>query len=396
MKLLVATDAHIFKTSDGKYWCKSIYGYKFWKRYLEVFEKVKIVARVKEIPNLDEYKKLRVDGENVEVFEIPFYQGPIQLLLKYFKIHQKLKLAYNDCDVALFRMPSQTAYMTYQHKKKGMPFAGEIVYDPTDDLKDKKEGLIINIINRRISAQLKNFCRKANGVAYVTENTIQKNYPSRARLYGENEKNFETFYSTITLEESFYTQPRCFKDKKNFKLILTDVAMNSERKGERTLLYILKNLLDKGYDISAIIVGDGRKKEEFINLAKFLEIRNKVEFTGLLASAEEVKKKLLEADIFVFPTKAEGLPRSILEAMALGMPVLTSPVGGIPEIIDKEFLYDINDIEGYVNKICSFFEKPEILNEVSAKNFNKAYEFRNEVLQEKRNKFYKKLKNMIK
>ena len=107
--------------------------------------------------------------------------------------------------------------------------------------------------------------------------------------------------------------------------------MNSERKGERTLLYILKNLLDKGYDISAIIVGDGRKKEEFINLAKFLEIRNKVEFTGLLASAEEVKKKLLEADIFVFPTKAEGLPRSILEAMALGMPVLTSPVGGIPE-----------------------------------------------------------------
>ena len=37
MKLLVATDAHIFRTPDGAYWCKSIYGYDFWKRYLNIF-----------------------------------------------------------------------------------------------------------------------------------------------------------------------------------------------------------------------------------------------------------------------------------------------------------------------------------------------------------------------
>ena len=46
MKLLVATDAHIFRMPDGSYWCKSIYGYDFWKRYLNVFEDVKIVARM--------------------------------------------------------------------------------------------------------------------------------------------------------------------------------------------------------------------------------------------------------------------------------------------------------------------------------------------------------------
>ena len=47
MKILVTTDAHIFKTPDGSYWCGAIYSYQFWQRYLEVFQTVRIAARVK-------------------------------------------------------------------------------------------------------------------------------------------------------------------------------------------------------------------------------------------------------------------------------------------------------------------------------------------------------------
>ena len=61
--------------------------------------------------------------------------------------------------------------------------------------------------------------------------------------------------------------------------------------------------------------------------AKDLGIDDFVEFTGLLASASEVRQKLKDSDMYVFPTLAEGLPRGIIEAMAVGLPCISSPVG---------------------------------------------------------------------
>ena len=61
MKILVATDAHIYETPDGKHWTPAIYGYSFWTRYLNVFDTVRIVARTKKVDTLPE-KALLVDG----------------------------------------------------------------------------------------------------------------------------------------------------------------------------------------------------------------------------------------------------------------------------------------------------------------------------------------------
>ena len=44
MKLMVTTDAHIFRAPDGTYWCGAIYGYSFWKRYMDVFDTIRVVA----------------------------------------------------------------------------------------------------------------------------------------------------------------------------------------------------------------------------------------------------------------------------------------------------------------------------------------------------------------
>ncbi|EOU1672258.1 glycosyltransferase family 4 protein [Clostridium perfringens] len=252
----------------------------------------------------------------------------------------------------------------------------------------------MRILNKRISSQLRKFCASANGVSYVTEHTIQKHYPSRARIQGESKNYFETFYSTITLEKEAFTGPRDFTGKTSFTLVLSDVAMNSERKGERTLLKAMRKVLDRGYDLNAIIIGDGSKKDEFIQLSKELGLSSRVEFTGLLPSADEVRAKLLKSDIFVFPTRAEGLPRGILEAMAVGLPVLSSPVGGIPEVVDDEYLYEPDDIEGYVSGICRLLDNTDLLNEISRTNFQKVQEYRNEVLQEKRQHFYTWIKNL--
>lgn len=395
MKLLIATDAHIFKTPNGKHWAKSIYGYDFWTRYLRVFDSVRIVARVKEVEEIDS-KRLPVDGPGVEIVGIPFYQGPKQLLTQYAKIQRKLKQIDAECDAALLRMPSQTATMVWKHLRKDIPLAGEIVYDMTDDVNRSGQNPIIKMLYVITSNNMKRFCLAANGVSYVTDNSIQRHYPSYARLYGESREHFESFYSTITLSEDAFTGARNFDGYNKITLVLSSVAMNSERKGEKVLIKSVKICRDKGYDVQAILIGDGSLRKSFEQYAKDLGVSEYVTFTGLLPSSDEVRKVMLKADMFVFPTQGEGLPRGILEAMAIGMPVLSTPVGGIPEVIERKYLFAPSDAESYANAICRLLDNPDELTAMSKKNFEKSLEFRNEILQTKRDKFYGRLKALCK
>jgi glycosyltransferase involved in cell wall biosynthesis len=176
-----------------------------------------------------------------------------------------------------------------------------------------------------------------------------------------------------------------------FVLALSDVAMNSDRKGEKVLLRALKELEEEGIDCRAIIIGDGPKRKEFEDFASQLGIKWRVHFTGLLGSPAEVRHFLEESDMFVFPTLAEGLPRGILEAMALGMVVVSSPVGGIPEIINREYLVDPEDSHGYAETIKKLVSDRQIMNKVSEQNYKKSLEFKNDLLQKKRDAFYTKL-----
>lgn len=413
MKLLVANDAHILRTPDGRHWVKSIYGYDFWKRYLDVFEEVRIVARLKDVEFLDR-KYLNVDGDGIEIYGIPFYQGPFQLLKNYIKIQKSLKGIDNGCDVAILRMPSQTAYMVYTRLRKGIIIGGEIVYDLYDDVKQKNKNLFIKMINLIISNRLKKFCMKANGVSYVTKKIIQKHYPAYSIIHGEDNIHFDTYYSSVSLNKEAFFYSQKFMDNnsggmlsnqdnlkynsvmRHFTLIMSDVSMNSERKGERTLIGAVKIARDKGYDVYAVLIGDGKLRKDYENYAEKLGIKKYIRFTGLLTFVDEVREELKRADIYVFPSNGEGLPRGILEAMAVGLPVLSTPVGGIPEIIESRYLLNPLDVEGFANEICRLMNHRKELEEMSKKNYKKSLEFENEILQKRRNEFYSKLLNLAK
>ena len=118
MELLVATDSLFSKTPDGRYWCKTIYGYDFWTRYLKVFEKVAVVSRTKsaELGEVEGY--LRVDGPNLRVIELPYMRGMKQYIYNYYSFCKATKKAAEEPDCALIRLPSVVASMVLKYYER--------------------------------------------------------------------------------------------------------------------------------------------------------------------------------------------------------------------------------------------------------------------------------------
>ena len=86
-------------------------------------------------------------------------------------------------------------------------------------------------------------------------------------------------------------------------------------------------------DASLVVIGDGPKRSDFERYAKDLGVNDQVTFTGWLPSQQDVANKIKSARIFLMNSTSEGGPRSALEAMACGIPVVATPVGVMPDVL---------------------------------------------------------------
>lgn len=113
------------------------------------------------------------------------------------------------------------------------------------------------------------------------------------------------------------------------------VGRLSPEKGHLILLEALGILSQRGIEMSAQFVGDGPFAATLKREAARLELADKVDFAGEQLP-ERVGQLLGDADIFCLPSFSEGLPVSLMEAMARGVPVVTTWISGIPELAQNE------------------------------------------------------------
>jgi glycosyltransferase involved in cell wall biosynthesis len=106
-------------------------------------------------------------------------------------------------------------------------------------------------------------------------------------------------------------------------------------KGLDELLKAIAILKGEGKTVTLLIIGDGPLRGILDRRAKVLQIHEQVTFTGWLGSSVEVVSKVKQARAFVLSSKSEGGPRSALEAMACGIPVIATPVGVMSEVIES-------------------------------------------------------------
>lgn len=390
MNTLIAVDAQLYRFPDGTVYTPSIYGYVFWKRYLEVFDSITVVGRIKEVTdNTIKEKFIRSDGPNVCFIPLPFARGTKEYIFKWLNFVRSAKNSCKNIQCAIIRLPSIPAFFVEHYVfKRHIPYCLEIVVDPYTAY---PKGMIRTVLTKHLKKTIK----RANGVSYVTKYALQREYPCQSILNGESDKYFDSYYSTIVLEKSYFTAPRNYNNHDDlYKIIHVANNMNNDIKGHEVLIRAASLLIRQGDKISLTFVGDGEKRKDFEKLVIELGISDYVEFTGLLSSAKEVRDKLINSDLFVFPTKSEGLPRVIIEAMAVGLPCISTPVNGIPELLDDDFLLNPMDYKEFANKIHSMIHSSDMMNKCSRVNIQKAKEYENSKLQVRRNEFYSKLKNL--
>lgn len=403
MNLLISVESHFYRTPDGSVYTKSIENYKFWKRYLEVFEELTVLARVKDVIEKDN-KWLISSGDNVRFVALPDYVGPKQFVMHMHEINKLISETITQVDCAILRGPGVVGTIVWRQIRKTKKVYGlEVVGDPWESLAPGTVKNIARPLARLYFTQaLKKQCIEANAVSYVTEKTLQKRYPSknRSNSYGISDvtlevEHLESNSSSGELDRNQTSNKESLNSYKDSNITIINVgSMTTLYKAQDIQIKAINECLKRGYNVKLILVGDGVYRKVFENLAKNLKIEDRINFTGMLAGVNEVTKELDKADIFILPSTTEGLPRALIEAMSRKLPCIASNVGGIPELLPEECLVKPGDYIGLANKIIELISNPDEMEKYRRKNSEKSKEFSSDILEKRRVHFYTKLKKM--
>lgn len=380
MKLLLSIDDYVY-FSNGRYYFDASTSKGMLERYLRIFEIIYLVARVKKLKKIYEgYIEINLYNGRISIVQIPFFRG-YEIVLKILNISLMVRKTISNCDAALIRMPSLLGVIVICISTlKNFKYALEVVADP----KIISNKPIKTKIGRVLEHFLKWACKNANGVSYVTKSHLQRLYPCSINA-------FTSSYSSIELNDSYYGQPKEFKDNGVFNIIHISFHITTSNKGQDIVIKTLKILRDSGLNVYSNFVGTGNYIENLKSLATELQVIKYVNFLGF-KSKEEVRELLLKSDIMIFPSISEGMPRVILEACAVGLPCVASSVGGIPEILTSDVLFNPDDVIGFKNKTRQILTSKEYYEELSRQNFEMSRLFSKKYLEKKRDTFYKNLK----
>ncbi len=172
-----------------------------------------------------------------------------------------------------------------------------------------------------------------------------------------------------------FLEHKPYKSKKELKkefglegnILLTNARL-VPWKGVNTLIKIMPKLIQKYGAIKLIIIGDGPEKDNLEHLSRRLELDNNVFFAGQ-TERQQVVAYLKIADLFVLNTNYEGMSHCLLEAMKIGVPIITTWAGGNPETIDNGetgLLVDYNNREQLFKAIASVLDNPELAKKLTS------------------------------
>lgn len=381
MKAAVIGNAYLYRYNDS-YYGKSIYNDRFFYRYTSVFNDVYFPAKIISVIKEEAQELQLLSHKNLHIVELPVFKGFRGLLTNVLTLNKIFKNTQKNADIIIYRMTQIEGLIAFLTKEKKTPHAVEVIND-IKGLYPLKSKFMMPVIRRML--------KKASGIAYVTENFLQSKYQPSKNL---KEDFITASFQTNDLEETYVMGPKKYTKKiEKLKIIHVSNRIDNSLKGHKIVLSIVKELKNQHIHASVNFVGTGSLIPKLKSLAMTYGLKDQVFFVGRKDNKLDLIKYLRKHDLFVFPSKSEGIARVGIEAMAAGLPCLVSSNGGQKEYIDSEYVFDYKDYRGFANKILELISDPHKLNLMSQKNYENCQKFLSSNQIYIRNEFYNELRS---
>lgn len=380
MKVLYSTQSVV--EYDGLHYYSSPIQ-AMYKRYLPLGNEITVFGYLKEV------KESHSDPLDEDVLKFKFARkvNSLKSILRGDnKWNDKLaEQLVKDADVCVVHVPCDHSIQVIKYAKKyGKPYMTVVCGCPWDalwnyDWRGKLLAPMAYISLRKVQID-------TPYSIYVTSHFLQNRYPTRGKSIGCSNVNISTGIEGV-LERRLRQINDCRETKRTLR-IGTAAAIDVPYKGQEYVIKALAQLKEEGIRYEYHLIGRG-SEERLKNIAIEGDVYDQMFFHGPLPHSK-VLDFMDEMDIYVQPSKQEGLPRATIEAMSRGCLCLGSRIAGIPELLEDGFLFE----KGNVNEIANILRNISIdtLEEQAKRNFEEAKLYDVNVINKRRERFIQEFK----
>lgn len=384
MNVIIGVEHRFLRTPDGAVWSPILFSHNYLQLYLEVFNEVRIVARIADVASAapDWY---RSDGTGVSFVAVPNYRGPWQYATQLYQVQRVIRNAVIPSDAIILSNGQISRSISGAFNLHRRPYGLRVTGDPRQVFEAVKHPLS-PFMRWWAPRHLRQLCTHACAVAYVTEHSLQRIYPPGKQAY-------TTHFTSNGLASTDFA-PRSYapvpgKDR----FVLTIVGSLAQLyKAPDILIDAVAECVHAGLDLQLNIVGDGMYRAALEQHVTDRNLRDRVHFWGQLPSGQAVQAQLDQSDLFILPSRTEGLPKALIEAMARGLPCIGSTAGGIPELLPPEDMVPPGNVPALALKIHEILTNPYRMAHMAARNLAKARNYSEEAISKRRNEFHRRIR----
>lgn len=387
MNLYFFTESRFDKVNN-EIWTSQGFSIDLWQRYLSRFDHVYVVARVQNVPQHSGDNLFKLEDKRVSVIDLPYYIGLVPYLKAKNNIKKIIKSFIHPGDAYICRVPGNIGTIAAKClKEKGIPYGLEVVGDPWESLSPQAfESPFARILQVVGKHQLQQTTYNAVAALYVTNHILQSKYPVKEGV-------FTTGASNVILRDDCYsTEPHkveLCEVKKQIRMLAVG-TLAQLYKAPDVILKAVAIIKNKGFNPHLTWFGDGQYRHQMNKMAEELGLKDNVSFVGAVTQ-DVIRKEFEQTDLFVHASRAEGLPRAVIEAMAYGLPCIGSSVAGIPELLSAEAIIKPNDVNGLAEKMLHFITDKQFAQNEANKNWNESKKYHNDILTKRRLSFFDEL-----
>lgn len=375
MRTCVATDFDI-TLCNGKYYFKSQL-FAIVKRYYEAFGPLVFCSRISKLNAVDAcYDEVTdmiadvVSTESLKDVFLPQYRS---------RVAEEIK----KCDLVIARCPGMIAYLAADLARRyKKPYFAESMGCAWDSYWN--HSLVGKAIAPYMFFKMKSVVKNADYALYVTNEFLQKRYPCKSKSVAASNVLIKSVDESVL-------QKRLKKIENadlNTITLMTAAAVDVRYKGQEYVIKAIPGLNKAGIKVRYLLVGGGDPKY-LKGVSKACGVEDQVEFVGKIPLSQ-VFEMLDQTDIYIQPSLQEGLPRSVIEAMSRGCPVIGAKTAGIPELIAPQCVVKRKSSRAIATTILGL--KKEVLFDLAKQNFEKSKDYKEDVLSTKRIAYYSRIK----